>query len=194
MHVPVITTQEGLLNVLSVGCVLEYTTPLSRARYEKGYDYDSDAARALRLQENQAREFFRVLMKVFGTKYMVFAREQLVDVSQVWQEVLVRFAVAVVNLMKEKAGVTPRADGVNTATVTQALRNHLGTDHPHLLPPFEKALAATVPMTLLTWPCEDWPLRIVPKSPSLHHLLRAMNLAEHPAFSDTEIPLQPEGE
>lgn len=171
-------TIDGLLDVIAVGCVLEFTTALSRSRYEAQYDSGTDAARALRVQENQAREWFRVVMKVFGSQHLILSRGAIVDVSTIWQSVLVRFAIAVIHHMKQKHKDIPRSPGVTPPAVEKAFRLHLRIDHPYLIPAFEEGLKMAQ-LTHLSWPMAEHPLdAVLPKSRSCHHLLHVLGISE----------------
>lgn len=171
-------TIDGLFDVIAVGCVLEFTTALSRSRYDPSYDPGTDEARALRAQENQAREWFRVVMKVFGSQHLILSGRAMVEVSTIWESVMVRFAIAVVNHMKHRSHEKPTAPGVNPHTVEDALRMHLRDDHPDLIPAFEVGLQEQG-MNHLSWPMSDHPLdEVIPKRPLAHHLLHALGLPE----------------
>lgn len=54
-HVPDMRTQDGFLDVVALGCVLEFATALDRARYDERHDPSSQQARAAITRENQAR-------------------------------------------------------------------------------------------------------------------------------------------
>lgn len=190
-HVPDMRTQDGLLDVIAVGCVLEFTTALSRSRYHPSYDPNTDEARALRVQENQGREWFRVVMKVFGAKYQIFTNNNIVPVATIWQSALVRFAVAVVWHMHERRDSDPTAPGVTLEAVADALRLHLHEDHPHLVPAFEAGINGA-PMTFLSWPTGQYPLEVVPKRPSYRHLLLALGMPEQREIPQANLPLHPD--
>lgn len=180
-HVPNMRERDGLLDVIAVGCVLEFTTALSRNRYEANYDPSSDDACALRAEEHQGRTWFRVLMKVFGRQYAVTRDDHtILHISSVWQALLVRFAVAVVNYMREKEEVVKLVEGMNATTVQDALRLHLSEDHPHLVQPFDIAVEDD-DITLLTW--EEETLAIIRKSGSAHHLFSALGICEDQELS-----------
>lgn len=183
-------TQDGLLDVLALGCILEFTTALSRTRYGKAYDPTTDEACADHTEENQARTWFRVLMKVYGTKYAIFLKDDILHPSYIWHSVMVGFAVTVLNYMEAKKDEVVWVAGLNLITVKAALRQHLSEDHPHLVKPFEMALAAPTPRTQLTWAGPSF--RIIRKSRSFQPLLRALN--RHEARDMPYQPLHPGAE
>lgn len=180
-------TQDGLLDVIALGCVLEYSTALSRARYHAKYDSGTDEECAVRVQENQARTWFRVIMKVFGQKHQILSGTTMVDASYVWHTVMVGFALAVVTHIKAKNVVVPLEPGVNSGTVETAFRLHLREDHPHLLPAFDAGILQQ------SWPCLTWPstvpLEVIPKTSSSHHLLRALGISEQREIPDMPAQL-----
>lgn len=169
-------TQDGLLDVIALGCVLEFTTALSRARYAKNYDPGTDEACTDHAQENQARTWFRVLMKVFGTKYAIQFKDKIVHPSYMWHSVLVRFGVSMVNYMRDKAKAVVWGPGMTPAAVKDAVRAHLQEDHPHLLEPFDVAISLDNPGLSMTWDGPDF--QIIPKSRSFHALLEALGCHE----------------
>lgn len=127
------------------------------------------------MEENQARTYFRVLMKVFATRYQVFAGDVMVHASFVWHTVMVKFAAALVKHVEVKQPKVVLPPGMTPSTVKDALRLHLEADHPHLVTPFDTALAHG--NTMLTWDPAT-ALEIVPKSRSCRHLLRALGVQE----------------
>lgn len=173
---PDIQTQDGLLDIISLGCVLEFATPLSRTRYADNYDQGTDEACSDYTEESQARSWFRVIMKMFAARYMALIDGRIIHLSYVWHRVMVGFAAALVNHMKAKKGIVKMEPGVTPGTVEKALRVHLSLDHPHLVTPFDAALKSTPAHTSLTW---DGPtITIVPKSRTCHQLLRAAGFPE----------------
>lgn len=184
---PDIRKPDGLLDIIALGCVLEFTTALSRARYNKNYDASTDEECAVRMQENQARTWFRVLMKVFATKYYVLTSNNFVHASYVWHSVMVGFAAAVVTHMKEKKNIVKMSPGVTPTAVENALRLHLAEDHPHLVAAFDAALRG-MPQTMLTWP-SGVAFEVIPKSPSCDHLLRALGIQEERVVPGTGLAL-----
>lgn len=172
---PDLSTRNGLLDVIALGCIVEFTTALTRSRYDDAYDSSTDDECALRMEENRSRTYFRVLMKVFATKYHVFAGDTLVHASYIWQTILVRFASALVKHCQAKEKSVDLAPGMTPAAVEQAVRLHLQEDHPHLIAPFDTALKAG--NVGLTWD-PAVALEIVPKSRSSLHLLRTWRIQE----------------
>lgn len=175
-HVPDMSTRDGLLDVIAMGCVLKFTTALSHERYHRAYDASTDDACADRQQENLGRTYFRVLMKVFATKYHLFVGNVLLHGSYIWHSVMVRFAASLVAHMKSKKKAVTFAPGMSITAVEDALRLHLSEDHPHLVEPFNLALTKK-DLTSLTWG-SDIKFEIVPKSKSSHHLLRTLGVHE----------------
>lgn len=169
-------TQEGLLDVLAIGCVLEFTTALSRDRYAVSYDATTDEFYADQTRENQARTWFRVLMKVFGKHHAIVMEDKVVHPTYLWHSVIVGFAAAIINYMKAKENDAKFAPGVNPASVHEAIYHHLKEDHPHLVGALDVALLNKTPRSELTWKGPDF--QVVPKSRSFNTLMRAMGISE----------------
>lgn len=176
-HVPDMRTQDGFLDVVALGCVLEFTTALDRTRYHARFDSSSQEASAARTRENQARTWFRVLMKVFSSRYSVHLEGQLVHPSGIWHSVLVGFAAALVNSITEKAEDLVFEPGVSPEAVRNAVRDHLQQDHPHLLAPFEQRLMRKPKDIMnLTWtgPAFD----VIRKTATFNAITRVLGIAE----------------
>lgn len=176
-HIPDMRTQDGFLDVVTLGCVLELNTPLDRARYNERHDPSSPQARAAITQENQARTMFRVLMKVFSTKYTIQVEGQLVHPSCVWHAVLVSFAVGIVNCITTKAHKLVFEPGVSPAAVRVAVRDHFRRDHPHLVDSFDARLDLHKQDVHLSWqgPAFD----VIRKGDNFEAITSALGIAEH---------------
>lgn len=173
---PDMQTEDGLLDVIGLGCVLEFHTALSRARYTRNYDPGTDKACFDYTEESLARTWFRVIMKMFATKCTLVIDHRIVHPSYLWHQVMIGFAAAVVNHMKAKQKDVILSPGVTPATVEKALRAHLALDHPHLVTSFDAALKATPAHTSLTW---DGPhIQIISKSSAFLQLLHAVGIPE----------------
>lgn len=61
--------------------------------------------------------WFRVLMKVFSTKYTVQLGGRLIHLSCIWHSGLVSFAVVIVNCITNKAKLLVLEPGVSPGTV-----------------------------------------------------------------------------
>lgn len=181
-------TQDGLLDVLAVGCILEFTTALDRARYDTSYDRSSPEVYAAEAKENQARAWFRLLMKVYGTKYVLMIGREIVHPSYLWHSVMVSFAAALVGYVAAKANEVEFHPGVSPATVKAAVHDHLKQDHPHLLGPFENELVKKGRATALTW---DGPaFQVICKTKTFSPLIRALGVTENRELASR--PLYPE--
>lgn len=186
-HVPDMRTQDGVLDILAVGCILEFTTALNRGRYNKAYDPNSPEACAARTRENQARTWFRVLMKTFGEKYTITMQWKAVHPTYLWHSVMVGFAAALVNYVAAQAQEIEFHPGVSPKAIAKAVRDHFKTDHPHLLAPYDAALRATPLVTNLTWIGPDF--QVVRKPKTFGPLMEALGISEHGQLA--EIPLYP---
>lgn len=167
---------EGLLDVIALGCVLEFSAALSRERYEETYDTGTDAACADRMQEDHTRTWFRVLMKTFTTKYTIVVGTEVVHASYLWHSVMVGFAAALVNYVTARQNTVDLAPGVTPESVASAVRLHLREDHPHLVAAFNYALEDKRVRTSLTW---DGPaFKVVSKSDPTYRLFEALGILE----------------
>lgn len=173
-HVPNIATAEGLLDIIVVGCILEFAAVLTRHQYEPGYDAESDHAITAGVQECHARSRFRVIMKTFATQYMTIISGHIVHPSYIWNKLLVQFGARLVTYMKKKTKVVPKSPGVNTKSIAKAVRTHLVTDHPHLVAPFTLELKNNP--TSLTW--NGPAIEVMPRKSGIDGAMDALGLQE----------------
>lgn len=178
------TKMDGLLDVIAVGCILEFSTALNRLRYRPGYFPASDSEE--RSEEEHARTRFRLIMKAFAEQFFTtFDHIGLVHPSFIWKRILVRFAAAVVTYRKVRDDVVPEQPGMTTESITAAFRAHLQADHRELLPCFESDLQQA-PDTL-TW---DGPsISIFHRNQSVNPLQSAMGVGERVDIQEYPGPL-----
>lgn len=182
--------QDGLLDFIGVGCVVEFATALNRERYAEGYDPTLTSSVEDLAGECQARTMFRVIMKTFATKFTTVIKGKVVHPSYVWQKILVQFAAAVVAHMEARSDEAEGSPGRTPIAVQEALRRHLQLDHPHLVAPFDAALKEDPKPASLTW---DGPrIKIRRKGPVFDKVMGAMGAVE--ALDWDERRLQPIGE
>ncbi|KZP24898.1 hypothetical protein FIBSPDRAFT_950925 [Athelia psychrophila] len=123
----------GLLDVITLGCVLEFTTALGSDRYGNDYDPSSDSVASDLEQENLARTWFRVIMKTFTSRFFTVIEGTIVHTLYIWESILVGFAAAVVRHMKSKQKVVEQVHKRGLKEVAAALSLHLELDHLHLV-------------------------------------------------------------
>lgn len=182
-------TEDGFLDVIALGCVLEFTTALTRIRYHPRYNPDTAEAEANYAEESQARTWFRVIMKIFATKYGTLVAGNIVHPSYILHRSLVGFAAAVVTHMKAQDGMLEPFEGGSASTVASKLRLHLKVDHPHLVAPFNAALKVQPPITSLSW--DGGRIQIMPKTDEFDKLVQAVGIPE--PLDLVERPLHPVG-
>lgn len=183
-------TQDGLLDVLALGCVLEFATSLHRDRYVGTYDPATDAACEAQTREDQARTWYRVLLKTFAAKHAIIIEKRMVHVSYLAHSVMVGFAAAVINYMKDQREKAKFAPGQSPSTVEQAMRHHLQEDHPHLVAALDLALVEEKPRCQLTWAGSSF--QVVVKSKSFDSLTLALGMPEQRELAS--CPLYPSSE
>lgn len=180
-HVPDMRTQDGLLDVLALGCVLEFSTALDPARYSDAHDPSSTEALATITRENHARTMFRVLLRTFASKYTILLYGELVHPSSIWEAVLVNFAVGMVNTITRRAAQVTFDRGVSPKTVLAAVRHHLQDCKPHLVGPFDDRLTGNKDDLHLSW--NGVPFEIIRKGAYWDLTLSVMDLhEERPSF------------
>lgn len=173
---PDILTQDGLLDVIAVGCILEFASALNRELYAGKYDEDSDEAISMNVEAAHARSRFRVIMKTFATRYVTLINKQMVHPSYIWNRILVQFGAAMVTYLKRKWAVLVKFPGVTPQSVAAAVKTHLQRDHPHLVVPFERELKLKPKPTALTWTGSA--IEIVPRSAHFDNVMSAVGIEE----------------
>lgn len=182
-------TQDGLLDVIALGCVLEFATALRSDRYGADYDPSSASVAADLQQENLARTWFRVIMKTFASKFFTVIEGTIVHASYIWESVMVGFAAAVITHMRAKHDDVEQVPGRGPEEVAMALYSHVAFDHPHLLEPLHRASAETPARTSLTW--NGPAIQIKRKTPAFYPMLRAIGVSEELDWEG--FPLRLEG-
>lgn len=177
---------EGLLDVIALGCILEFSTALNRLRYRPDYNPLTDNAE--RSEEEHARTRFCVIMKIFGEQFVTSIDQAgLVHSSYIWKRLIVCFAAAVVTYRTARNDVVPDQPGMTTASITAAFRAHLEADHSELLPCFEEDLKKA--LDCLSW---DGPqITITPRNESTNPLQSAMGMGEMTDIDVYPGPLYP---
>lgn len=168
---------DGLLDIIALGCVIEFATALNRFRYRGTYDPDAEQTVRVLEQESLCRSLFRVIMKTFGSKYTLNIEGRLTHPAHLWQSILVRFAVVVVGYMKTEERVVKKEPGLTSEKVEKQMRLHLETDHPHLLPAFNAGLKESPPPRELLW--DGRPIQIIARPAAMSALLRASGGMEY---------------
>lgn len=182
-HVPEIVTQEGLLDVIAVGCILEFASVLNRDYYSGRYDPEDEDTIAVSVEAAHARTRFRVIMKTFAARYTTVIGEHVVHPSYIWNRLLVQFGAAIVTYMQKKTRVAVKSAGVTAPKISAAVKLHLQTDHPHLLVPFQRELK--VKPTALTW--DGPPIQIIPRSRAFEDIMNAVGFEEAREWPDRPI-------
>lgn len=173
-HVPDITTQDGLLDIIAVGCVLEFADALNHDRYSGEYDGENPDTIAMNVEAAHARSRFRVIMKTFGAQYTTIIGNRIVHPSYIWNRILVQFGAAMVTYMRQKAPVVVPSRTFTHQAIAQAVKTHLLSDHPHLVIPFEKELALNP--GALTW--NSSPIEVIPRAGGFHNAMIASGVEE----------------
>lgn len=170
-HIPDMREEEGLLDVIVLGCVLEFATALNRFCYTQSYNPDDEDTIKDMEQEHLSRTFFRAIMKAFGSRYTLTLDRALVHPTHLWQSIMVRFAVVIVGYMKAKAKEVRKEPGFTPKALEKQLRLHFQTDHPHLLPAFNAALDDSPRPCELIW---DGPtIKVIQRTAAFESFLRA---------------------
>lgn len=188
-HIPDLSTEDGLLDTVALGCVLELATPLSQDRYATDYDPTNDENWFEFNEEARARTWFRVIMKKFAIKYATIIDGCVVHPSYIWQYCLVGFAAAFLTHINAKDEEVKPVPGRTPEKVTEALRWHFQREHPHLVGAFDAAIQGPEPRTSLTW--NGPKIQIIRKSTALDQMFRATGIME--ALDLPGFPLYPEG-
>lgn len=174
---PNMEKEDGLLDVITLGCVLELSDALTRDRYAPGYNPDLAENWQDFSEESQARTWYRVIMKMFAANYTLILQGMLVHPSYLWQYLLVRFAAAIYTHMGAPRQLVDIVEGRTRLAVKEALQKHFREDHPHLEAPFLSAITEDKKdRTSMTW--EGGPIRIKAKTLIFQQILSAAQMSE----------------
>jgi hypothetical protein len=124
-HVPDITTNDGFLDVVALGNLLELGEFLDR-RFHLGKLSKKDA------EEHRISRFnYHSFQKWFLKEYSLVCEQQVVSPSAVFQRSICEFAAALV-LYKRRTTDTPRADECSPKKFQQLVEGFFANIHPHL--------------------------------------------------------------
>lgn len=133
-HVPDISSEDGLLDIIAVGNILELHKYMDR-RYYAG----TKKLQASDLEEmTVARWCYRRFQKWFSATYSTMVGDEVVSPMNIFQCTLVEFAAAVVNYKSKYAGQVPLVTGCGTGKVLRnAFIEYFTSEYPELLDRFK---------------------------------------------------------
>ena len=133
-HVPDISTEQGLLDVIAVGNILELHKFMDRRYYNQ---HDSLSPSDLE-EMTVARWYYRRLQKWFSATYFTSVGDEIVCSISIFQHSLVEFSAAVVNYKSECTHNMPMVTGCSTGKVLMKVFSDFSTsEYPELLECFK---------------------------------------------------------
>lgn len=136
-HVPDMSTQEGILDIIALGNLLEFSVALSQQHYAGLLGPEAIA------EQNAARWRYRVLMNWFGSKYATLIGDEWIHPSYLVNRLLVEFAAALVVYKRAMVNGAPEVKICDPSSFQDAIAAHLETDHPSLVPVWEELITQT---------------------------------------------------
>ena len=131
-HIPDVTTQDGLLDIIMVGNMLEFATAL-------GLKHSGKKSHPEVLEERNAAMWqYRIFQSWFNHRYVLEIGDQGVNPCYLFNRSLIQFGAALCFYMKrweEKAPLT-----ITTKQVTAAVLDHIRKEWQDLLHAFEQLL------------------------------------------------------
>lgn len=135
-HIPDMSQYEGLRDILALGMILEFSTVIDRRKYTTTMAVDADTEEEARL-EKSTRRYFRVLFKTFCTNYATNVGSEWIHPSYVYKLSLVKFAVALLEYMKNIVADPRHIHIATEQDILIAIQDYFKEDHPDLCPALE---------------------------------------------------------
>jgi hypothetical protein len=170
-HIPDITTQNGLLDMVMAGNIVEFAEVLNRQHYKK------TVSKHELEEENVMRWRFRLFIKWFSATYVTYVGGQQVHASYIFNKSLIQFAATLVGYIKLK----PKSTGVKEITPIQmqtAISMRFRRSHSELFAAYVSRLG--LPVSSFAWPGPD--IKIVLRDK--HHPLSMdpIDIESHPLY------------
>jgi len=154
-HVPDLTTQEGLVDVMAVGNWLELGQLVDKCYY-------SDDLPPEELEEQRrARLNYGLFRKFFKSRYSVLVGDKLVSPFAFFRRSLVQFITSLVAYKWKAAHVAPAVPGCPPALFQREVEAMLGKQYPEVLPAYKRCSGKT---SYFHWTGPDFSIH--PRSPS----------------------------
>jgi hypothetical protein len=133
-HIPDIRTQDGLLDVIMVGSLIELAEIINRSHYEKT---ETDQERE---EENVMRWRYRLFIKWFVSNYTTRLDNELVNPTYVFYKHFLQVAAALVIYMKQCPKVTGLSN-ISPLQVQSDISRRIRRSNPELFAAFTRLLA-----------------------------------------------------
>jgi hypothetical protein len=130
-HIPDITTEEGLLDVIAVGTVIELGFALDHRNYEGGTVAEDEAE-----EMEAAMSRYRIFIRWYSGRYMLLVDRQWVNPTYIFKKRLAEFAATVRSYVGEQEKDALRLDPhhkLSAQTVYRLILRHLTMHWPTLV-------------------------------------------------------------
>jgi hypothetical protein len=180
LHVIDVTCSDGLLDIIALGNIVEFTLALDSRFYN---DTEIDEEEQLEIEATMAR--YRSFMRWFSKTFGLLMDGHWINPSYIFKRRLVAFAASVCAYYGMENPTTKRLDGINSIRVKKMFCQHLQKCWGDLIPTYDMYLAAPSAFLYHTGP----PIRIVRKTHL--HLLAANVLGKTEDIDYARVPIYP---
>jgi hypothetical protein len=133
-HIPDLTTQMGLVDIMAVGNFLELAQYMDRRYYTGNLPSDD-------LEEQRvARANYHIFQKLFVERYSVLMEGKLISPFLLFQRSFIEFAAALVSYKTVAEEYTPYTEGCTPKKLGKEISGLITEDYPELSSAFHRVL------------------------------------------------------
>ena len=150
MHMVDISNRQGLLDLIAVGNIIEFTAALDHRTYENIVISDEE-----RLEQETAMTRYRLFMQWYSSNFGLLIGDRLVNPIYMFKKRLVSFGATVVEYLTREHSTVQRLDpisGLTPAALKRKIRKHLESCWPELVPAFNSELSCSSPFLYYAGP------------------------------------------
>jgi hypothetical protein len=179
VHVPDISTADGLLDLISVGCLVELSQALDECTYTQGTILDDEQD-----EIDAATTRYRLFITWYAARFVIIMNNEWINAHYIFKRRLVDFGATMVRYVREQSTDThacpdlPRHQ-LTAAKMAKLIQLHLSSGWSDLLYPFLIAKTDASPYLYYTGP----KIELRRLTPLLRLQLRALNYKEQHDFS-----------
>jgi hypothetical protein len=170
-HIPDIATQDGFLDVVLVGNLIELADVINRTFYNHTVTAD------VREEQNIARCRYRRFQTWFSERFVIFMEDYWISSSYIFKRSLLELSAAIVGYKFDKEGTVKAPAHCTAKAVERAVRRHFQNDWPDLEPKLSELLRN--PPSELSWTGPQIHIRKRPVEPLSPILLEFIDFPPH---------------
>ena len=181
VHVIDITNMDELLDLITVGNIIEFASALDHRTYD-----DIPISREEHLEQEFAMTRYHTFIRWFSKQFCLVIGNAVVNVSYIFKRQLISFGVTLgLYVSREHSAVqqVDRMKGITPAAVKKLIRHHIKHFWCDVLPAFDKMVENPSAVLYYVGPT----IEIVAKTPDFLARAQSMTIEEESDFKDAPI-------